>query len=70
MSPTRNDPRPRRIKDGAIQIISRYRGRDMCYIKGCERKPLVKQQVFPFDVIAWMCTRHAEQYRPPNERGE
>ena len=64
------DPRPRRMKDGAIQIISRYRGRDMCYIKGCTRKPAVKTQVFPWDVVAWLCKQHASQHRPPDENGE
>jgi len=64
------EPRPRRIKDGAIQIVSRQLGRDMCYVKGCTRKPSVKQQVYPHNVIAWLCKQHASQHRPPDERGE
>lgn len=64
------EPRPRRIKDEAIQIVSRYRGRDMCYIKGCTRKPTVKTRVFPWDVVAWLCKQHASQHRPPDENGE
>lgn len=63
-------PRPRYMKDGAVMMTSRYTGKDMCYVKGCERVPTVKQQVFPWDVIAWLCKQHASQHRPPNERGE
>lgn len=62
-------PRPQYMKDGAVMKQSQH-GKDMCYVKGCTRAPKVKSQFYPHDVTAWMCKQHANQHRPPNERGE
>lgn len=70
MGSKRQEPRPRYMKDGAVMMQSRETGKNMCYVKGCSRAPGVKTQVFPWDVIAWLCKQHASQHRPPNENGE